>query len=178
VVDVIPLVNQKYKYMVLYSAKSGCTSLRSLYLSVHKDEMSEAQLASLDWYHNLSEIQPYDGTADYSDYYVYTITRNPYSRIVSAFLDQYVFARNPGVQTMMDECPPTIRPNNFIEFLEYLTSVPDAQRDTHFQTQSYFPYADTLTTPSTSIKYKLTGKKPDGTFGVNLVGAHWTSWHR
>ncbi|MFT6407821.1 MAG: hypothetical protein ACJAQ6_001236 [Arenicella sp.] len=168
--NVIPLVNQKYKYILLYSAKAGCTSLRSLYLSVHHDEMSETQLASLDWYHNLNEVQPFDSSADYSDYYVYCVTRNPYSRVVSAFLDQYAYACNAGVEAMMDCCPPIAKPQNFIEFLEYLASVPDAKRDTHFQTQSYFPYADMVVTPKMSIRYRLLGQKPAHAFGINLVG--------
>ena len=166
----IPLVNQKYKYILLYSAKAGCTSLRSLYLSLHKDEMNESQLDTLDWYHNLNEVQPFDPLADYSDYYVYCITRNPYSRAVSAFLDQYAYTRNLGVQAMMKSCPPRDVVENFIQFLEYLASVPDAQRDTHFQTQSYFPYADMIVTPKMSIRYRLLGQKPDHAFAINLVG--------
>ena len=169
-VNVIPLVNQKYKYILLYSAKAGCTSLRSLYLSLHKGELNETQLAKLDWYHNLNEVQPFDSRIDYSDYYVYCVTRNPYSRVVSAFLDQYVYARNTGVEAMMDGCPPTTKPQNFIQFLEYLVSVPDAKRDTHFQTQSYFPYTDMVVTPQMSVRYRLLGQKPDHAFGINLVG--------
>jgi hypothetical protein len=167
---VIPLVNQKYKYILLYSAKAGCTSLRSLYLSLHQDEMSEVERVTLDWYHNLNEVQPFDSNADYSNYYVYSITRNPYSRVVSAFLDQYAYARNAGVAAMMESYPPQSTPNSFIQFLEYLASVPDAKRDTHFQTQSYFPYADMVVTPQMSIRYRLLGQKPDHAFAINMVG--------
>jgi hypothetical protein len=169
-VKVIPLVNQKYKYILLYSAKAGCTSLRSLYLSVHQDEMNDSQLATLDWYHNLNEVQPFDPLADYSDYYVYCVTRNPYSRVVSAFLDQYAYTRNLGVQAMMKSGPPSATPQSFIQFLEYLAGVPDAKRDTHFQTQSYFPYADMVVTAKMSIRYRLLGQKPEHAFAINLVG--------
>ena len=50
----IPIVNKKYKYILLYSAKSGCSSIRSLYLDLHRDEMSEEQLSGLNFYHNLN----------------------------------------------------------------------------------------------------------------------------
>ena len=166
----IPIVNHKYKYILLYSAKSGCTPLRSLYLSVHKDELNQAEIASLDGYHNLNIVQPYDPSADYSDYYAYTITRNPYGRVVSAFLDQYVYARNPGVQAMMAASPPDIEPDCFIEFLEYLKLVPDALRDTHFQSQGFFQYASMVVTPQLSIRYRLLGQRPPHAFGVNLAG--------
>jgi len=132
--------------------------------------MSEAQLSSLDWYHNLNEIQPFDATVDYSEYYAYCITRNPYSRVVSAFLDQYAYARNAGVEDMMTNCPPDKEPNTFIEFLQYLRLVPDEKRDTHFQTQSYFPYADMVVTPKLSVRYRLLGQKPAHAFGISLVG--------
>ena len=167
---VIPIVNHKYKYIVLYSAKAGCTSLRSLYLSIHDDELSSAQREKLDWYHNINEIHPLDAGRDYSDYYVYCITRNPYSRVVSAFLDQYVFARNANVQSMMSELNGASEPVNFIEFLEFLSSVPDERRDSHFQTQAYFPAFDMIVTSKMSIRYRLTGQKPDHALGVNLVG--------
>ncbi|RBP52699.1 sulfotransferase family 2 domain-containing protein [Arenicella xantha] len=166
----IPVVNDKYRYILLYSAKSGCTSLRKLYLEVHKNELSDTQQASLDHYHNLHEIQPYQADRDYSDYFTYTITRNPYLRIVSAYLDQYVYARNAGMQAMLDRDPPVdALPNNFIEFLEYLESVPDSHRDEHVQSQAYFAYAGPVVT-NASRRYKWFGQKPNGAFGVQYYG--------
>lgn len=166
----IPIVNDKYKYILLYSAKAGCTSLRSLYLDVHRHELGQDQLARLDWYHNLNEVQAFDPKADYSNYFTYIITRNPYSRVVSAYLDQFVFARNAGVKNMMAACPPQNgEPNNFIEFLHYLKKVPDAHRDTHFQSQSYFAYADMVVTQA-SPRYRWLGQKPEHAFGVMYSG--------
>lgn len=166
----IPIVNDRYKYILLYSAKSGCTSLRSLYLDVHRDELTQDQLDRLDWYHNLNEVQAFDPKADYSEYFTYTITRNPYSRVVSAYLDQYVFARNAGVKKMMATCPPQkSEPSNFIEFLRYLKTVPDEQRDTHFQSQSYFAYADMVVTQA-SRRYRWLGQKPEHAFGIKYSG--------
>lgn len=166
----IPIVNDRYKYILLYSAKAGCTSLRSLYLNVHRDELSDPELEVLDKYHNLNEVHAYDPSKDYSDYFTYTITRNPYSRIVSAYLDQYVFARNPGVKKMLLDCPPkNAEPQNFLEFLRYLKTVPDALRDTHFQSQSYFAHADMVVTQS-SPRYRWLGLKPKHAFGIKFSG--------
>jgi len=124
----------------------------------------------LDWYHNLNEIHPFDVEDDYSDYYIYCFTRNPYTRVVSAFLDQFVYARNEGVQAMMNIGSATrVPPNNFIEFLEYLASVPDEKRDTHFQTQGFFPYLGAVVTPQVSLRYRFLGQKPKHAFGINSV---------
>ena len=132
--------------------------------------MSQAQTDALDWYHNINEIHPLSAGHDYSDYYVYCITRNPYSRVVSAFLDQYVFAKNANVEKMMSELNGASEPSNFIEFLEFLANVADDKRDSHFQTQAYFPAFDMIVTPKMSIRYRLLGQKPDHALGINLVG--------
>lgn len=166
----VPVVNKKYRYILLYSAKAACTSLRTLYLDVHRDELTEKQLAQLDWYHNLNEVQAYDPGADYSDYFTYVITRNPYSRIVSAYLDQYVYACNEGMRQMLAECPPAAgKPSTFIEFLEYLKTVPDELRDSHVQSQAYFAYAESVVTPA-NFFYRLFRKKPQNAFGVRYCG--------
>ena len=137
----VPVVNEKYQYILFYSAKAGCTSLRNLYIDIHRDEFTPEQLSGLNRYHNLNLIQPFQEGKDYSNYFTYVITRNPYSRAVSAFLDQFVYARNSGVVKMLGSCPPPNGdPLNFVEFLEYLKKVPDELRDSHFQTQAYFGF--------------------------------------
>ncbi|MEM7358253.1 MAG: sulfotransferase family 2 domain-containing protein [Pseudomonadota bacterium] len=132
------IVNDKYKYIMFYSAKAGCTSMRNLFIALHKDEMSEQQRGQMNSYHNINELFPYDRDADYSDYYKFYISRNPYSRVVSGFLDQYVYAQNTRVKEMLEQSPPKDGPpQTFIEFLEYLKTVKDSDRDGHFQTQAF-----------------------------------------
>lgn len=139
----ISIVNDKYRYILFYSAKAGSTSSRLLYLLLHGDEFTEEQSSELNEYHNLNQIHRYNSEHDYSDYTKFLITRNPYSRAVSAFLDQYVYAQNERVKMMISENPPSgAMPNNFLEFLQYLSTVPDSERDTHFQTQAYFAHVD------------------------------------
>ena len=118
--------------------------MRILYLAIHDHELSDKQRATLDGYHNLNELTPYDPERDYSDFYAFIITRNPYARVVSAFVDQYAYAQNEGVNRMFALHPPRGGvPQTFVEFLEYLKNVPDAERDSHFQTQSFFSHTDT-----------------------------------
>lgn len=174
----IAVVNNQYKYVFLYSGKAGCTSLRQLYLALHKEEMTAAEVDSLDWYHNLNEVHPYDPQQDYSDYFTFIITRNPYTRIVSAFLDQYVYSRSAQVEQMFSQGSGNTRanigaradsPDNFLDFLTVLANVPDELRDTHFQTQSYFPYASMVVTTA-SPRFRWLGQKPPHAFGVNYMG--------
>lgn len=158
------IVNNKYRYIMFYGAKVACTSLRNLYLALHRDELSEQQLNSLDEYHNLNEVCPFDPQADYTGYYKFYISRNPYSRIVSAFLDQYVFAKNAGVKAMLEQFPPEGGlPNNFIEFLHYLHTVPDYLRDSHFQSQWRFGHKRVLN------KKPLLGKPKENQIVLDYV---------
>lgn len=152
----------------MYSAKAGCSSLRRLFLKVHEHEFSDEIKKQLNTYHNLNELFPYECDRDYSGFRTYLISRNPYDRIVSAFLDQYVYYRGDHMQRMLNEYGEQREPSNFIEFLHFLKSVPDAERDMHFQTQVYFAHAPSIVTPR-DFYFKWFGRKPEDAFGVDSV---------
>ena len=145
--------------------------MRSLYWDIHRDEFSKGEVEALDKYHNLNEVHRYVVGEDYSDYFTYIFTRNPYSRIVSAFLDQYVYLRNAQVKKMLSDFPyeNAQEPQNFIEFLEYLKTIPDGQRDSHFQTQAFTDFADLIVTPA-NLAFRFAGMKHQHAFGVKYVG--------
>ena len=164
----IPVVNDRYRFIFFYAAKSGCSSLRKLYLMLHGDELDQIQKDELRLYHNLNEVCPYDEEKDYADYFKYIITRNPYSRIVSAFLDQYVYACQDGVREMLSSCS-NPRPKNFVEFLRMLKEISEDKRDSHFQSQSYFPYCQHTVT-SRNWKFRWFGIKPEGSLVLNYHG--------
>lgn len=158
----IPVVNHQYRYLLFYSAKVACTHLRELYLALHSDEMTVAERAQLDEYHNLNEVFPIDWNRDYSEYERFVITRNPYPRIVSAFLDQYVYQRGEAVQAMLNGYEPT----SFIDFLRALRAIPDEQRDAHFQTQSFLTPTLQLVTRRT-LRYRLLGRRKAHEFPID-----------
>ena len=60
-------------------------------------------------------------------------------------------------------------PNNFLEFLQFLKTVPDSERDEHFQTQSYFPYTKNIVTKN-NLRYRWLDSKPAGSFGLKYIG--------
>lgn len=165
----IPIVNDKYRYILLYSAKVACTSLRKLYLELHMEELNDEQRNHLRDYHNINEVQRYDLDKDYSGYTTIAITRNPYARVISAFLDQFVYARNSGLQKMMEQVPPEKMPDNFLEFLRYLALVPDKDRDSHFLTQAFLPFTLTVVTRR-CLRYWLPRKPENRPFRINYDG--------
>jgi len=162
----IPVVNNHHRYILLYSAKAGCTSIRRIYLELHRHEMSEIELSSLNKYHNLNEVHPYDSNKDYSNYTTFMLTRNPYGRIVSAFLDQYAFSRSPAIKRMVAKYSTDSEPNNFLEFLQLLKDIPDSERDGHFQSQAFFAHANRVITHR-NTRFKWFKKKSAKTFELH-----------
>ncbi len=139
--------------------------MRTLYLDLHRDEMTTVQQSQLEEYHNLNEIFAYEPDSDYQDYYKFYISRDPYARVVSAFLDQYLYAQNSGIEEMFRLKPPEGgNPQNFVDFLSYLKGVPDDVRDSHFQTQNYLMYENELT-----IR-RWFRTSPNDAFAIDYVG--------
>lgn len=90
---VFGLYSHKYNYAFYYHPKSACTLARSLFLELHGSELTAEQRAALnrDALHlffppprNIAPLQ------------TVTLVRNPYTRLVSAFLDKvasWVYSR-------------------------------------------------------------------------------------
>jgi Sulfotransferase family len=87
------LVSHKYKFLMGWSAKSGCSSVKHWYLDVHGVDKSQlgmpvykaigyanTQYTRLDW----------NNPGLYQDYRKYAVVRNPYSRVVSGFVNKYI----------------------------------------------------------------------------------------
>lgn len=166
-----PVVNDKYKYIMMYSAKVACTSLRNLYIDVHRDEFTPEQWKDIDDKLAVNRAQPYRLDKNYSSYFIYAITRNPYARSVSAFLDQFVYAKHAGILKTLADCPPQNgTPSNYIEFLEYLKDVPDEHRDTHFQSQAYFALSQNNVVTSQNKAFRLLGLKKKNCLGLDYYG--------
>lgn len=150
---------------MFYAAKSGCTSMRTFYSTIHADEFTEQEKSSLNGYHNLNTVFPFESGFDYSKYYTFFLSRNPYGRVVSAYIDQYAIARHSGVRNMLEKSPPKNEQlNNFFNFLQYLADIEDVDRDSHFQTQGCFVH------PEKVILKKRFQRRTPGTIALDYVG--------
>ena len=123
----IPVVNHQYRYILFYSAKVASSALRELFLHLHGDADTDVHR-----YHSASEEFCFQHGVDYSGFYRFLITRNPYNRVISAYLDQYVYS-GTGLLTGHEGGGENY---TFRKFLEALADTDDALRDSHFQTQS------------------------------------------
>jgi len=131
----INLINHKYKYVIQTFEKSGCSTLRNLFLKVHFDEFSESDkgiITSLDdtaFHHNEYEhIDRSDDALNLKNYYKFSVVRNSYERVVSMYFNRHI-----GIG--VDNCPALGGPfsgqgDSFNYFLlNKISSAPDVHFD-------------------------------------------------
>lgn len=80
--------SKKYKYAIGWSAKSGCTYFRQLFLELHKNELVDEPS---DLWHKIQFDFPIpkNNISNISNINKIVICRNPYKRVVSMFVNRY-----------------------------------------------------------------------------------------
>ena len=129
------LVSEKYRFLLGWSAKGGCSSIKSWFLDVHNIKppadgnvhkfigYGDTEYSYVDW----------GDPERYQNYQKFLVVRDPYKRLVSGFVNKYVgrhFA-NDGW-------------DNFSEFVQVLADDPKLKRIDrhHFTPQFSEAYAD------------------------------------
>ena len=106
------LYSDKYRYVIFYCAKSGCSTVRNMFLYLHNEELQKTP----DNYHQLDSFFPL--TADIHSVNKFTVVRNPYRRALSMFVNKFI-----GNNMMKDKFKNNnieIKNNSFIAFLNGL----------------------------------------------------------
>jgi len=91
------LVSHKYKFLLGWSAKCGCSTVKNWYLGVHGVDTSQLDMPvyKLIGHGKTKYTRVAWGKPElYGDYRKYAVVRNPYSRIVSGFVNKYVLEYN------------------------------------------------------------------------------------
>ena len=102
------LVNDKYKYVLQTWEKSGCTTLRNLFLKLHYDELTDKEKKFVDkneintdspngacdsnqFNHIHRELFPtYIPDAKKGGYLIFGVVRNSYERVVSMYFNRWL----------------------------------------------------------------------------------------
>jgi hypothetical protein len=87
------LYSKKHNYMALYSSKAGCSSIRYLFMDLHKDELNKKDIASCDR-HDIKSLFQLPKSIDFKTINKFLVIRNPYLRIVSMFTSKYIGKNN------------------------------------------------------------------------------------
>lgn len=86
--------SKKHNYIIGYSAKSGCTYVRQLFLELHKNELNGEP--TYKWHHlGLDFKIPNNINIDKTNKII--VSRNPYKRTVSMFIDKYCGGPGAGL---------------------------------------------------------------------------------
>ncbi len=102
------LVSSRYKFLMGWSAKCGCSSVKKWYLDIHdiRPHHLGMEIYKAIGYGNTKYTKvAWKRTRLYQDYAKYAVVRNPYSRVVSGFLNKYVVHReipNKGWSTFQE----------------------------------------------------------------------------
>lgn len=83
------LYSPKFKYVAYYCAKSGCSSLRSLFVDLHSKELSEDIQKKLS-IHNAKDCFIVPKDKDVKPLKKVIVVRNPYTRVISAYMNKFV----------------------------------------------------------------------------------------
>jgi len=134
------LYSPKYNYIAYYSTKAGCSSLRHLFLDLHKDELpldSQSQVIS----HNAKNFFKIHENVDVTKIKQFILVRNPYLRAVSMYINKYV-GENSHIKKSMKEKDVTNKyGESFLSFLKFLKSLKKKNLlnkiDGHMYEQSY-----------------------------------------
>ena len=128
---VVYAYSKKYKYIIGWNAKSGCSSFRDLFLYLHKDEVSEITNGR----HELHRDFPLP--INIKDIPIFILVRNPYSRLVSCFTNKYCSTPNHALLRKKMK----IEPCNYVTFLKKLQNIKNENKlnnfDIHIQEQSH-----------------------------------------
>ena len=130
------LHSKKYNYAAVYSSKAGCSSIRYLFMDLHKDELSEKDRADYNR-HDIKSLFPL--TADINSIPSFLVIRNPYLRVVSMFTSKFI-GENNLLKRKFDKhniaCGST-----FLEFLIVLKELKEKETlnkvDCHIAQQSH-----------------------------------------
>lgn len=107
------LVSPKYKFLMGWSAKCGCSSVKRWYLDVHDirpADLGEPVYKAIGYGNTTFTQVVWNQPELYANYQMFAVVRNPYSRLVSGFVNKYIIEsrlQNAGWTTF----------NEFLEFL-------------------------------------------------------------
>jgi hypothetical protein len=132
----IPIVNDKYQYIIYYCPKSACSFIRKLFYDLHH---TESPTPIEHEYHNLNVYFPYVKSKEpqYKNYKKIIIVRNPYDRVLSMYYNKVLVnpLDNKDYRKFISKDCET-----FTKFITKLQKYTDATLDIHFRNQMFNPH--------------------------------------
>ena len=146
------LINHKHKIIYCPIPKNACTLFKTMMVE-HSSDRERYYNSQENIHHYASSRRDTAVALDSSDYltnpnyFKFAILRNPFERLVSAYLDKIVKHEIPElfaqkfikkVQQFLKKDYDLKKSISFQEFIQYLAKTEDYDLNEHWQTQSYF----------------------------------------
>ena len=146
------LINHQHKIIYCPIAKNACTLFKSMMIEHSKDH-DRYRGSQEDIHHYASsrkDTAVFLDDIDYlerPDYFKFAILRNPFARLVSAYLDKFVKHETPEifaqelirkVQQFLEQEYDLATSISFQEFMQYLANTQDLDLNEHWRSQSSF----------------------------------------
>jgi len=114
------LYSPKFKYLAYYCAKSGCSSLRNLFIDLHAKELPENVQKRLT-VHNAKDCFMVPKEKDVKSLKKVIVVRNPYTRVVSAYTNKFIGSNGLIKKTLREKnIENPIQGDSFLSFLKLL----------------------------------------------------------
>jgi hypothetical protein len=134
------LYSPKYNYIAYYCTKSGCSSLKHLFIDLHKEELpQDVQSQLISHTAKASFILP--NYFDTKSVPKFILVRNPYLRAVSMYINKYVGENSHIKRSMKEKNVVNEHGESFLSFLKFLKDLKERNLlnkiDGHMYEQSH-----------------------------------------
>lgn len=137
------LYSSKYNYAGLYCTKCGCSSLKHLFIELHKNELSETDKnnVSTDTAKKIFGIKLGDSSINPDTFKIFVLIRNPYLRAISMYINKYIGENSHIKKSMKSKDITNKHGESFTSFLLFLKELKNKNLlnkvDGHVYEQSY-----------------------------------------
>ena len=139
-------ISFQFKYIYVQTPKVGCSTIKS---SLQKLELLDhANILDHKFIHNRnyspllkpSQVQNLHLLFERPDFFKFCFVRNPYTRILSAYLDKIVRNKRAKIQILRRHRKSYFRKDRFVSFTEFvkiISKIPPEQKNSHWREQFY-----------------------------------------
>lgn len=147
-------ISLKYKYMYVETPKTGCSSIKTL-LQRMELESPTFYRSEFEDIHNRNfspllkphQVGSFDEFLARSDIVKFCFVRNPFTRLLSAYLDkieQSKFQKRQILMHLGKDASRTNEPISFEEFVNAVCEQPIVNMDAHWRVQYYQTFQDSI----------------------------------
>ncbi len=138
-------ISLRHGYLYVETAKVACSTVKRLLIDAEYE--SKVELTESEYIHfrefspllNARQIGPFDNFLKRSDIFKFCFVRNPYTRLLSCYLDKIIQRKGPQHPLMIQLGYSQFSEKvlSFEEFIEAIIAQPVVYMDAHWRTQYY-----------------------------------------